>query len=445
VRPRPRSLLALLVLVLSLGLTTGVGSAAELDRSCGVDLGRDLPVVLVHGWNSAPRAWDAAATALQALDGVTTVQFDYEDHHNDWVDTDAIGPSLARTMVCLGRNSAALGGPGKVVAVGHSMGGLAIRCALQENCNGSTVSGVEPYVAQVITVGTPTEGSFWRFGRSAGNVARLAFDQLCEFFAGDLRSGSGDLCAKFLTNDAAVAFDANSAELGALRSGKTHVPVLAIAGKMRLTVGVALGRVNLAHGDAVVDQQSQQAWSTERAEVDCGQIGIGHSVSDFGYALRDRDPNLDVRCWHGSEVTNADVIRIIHDRVARVTVQLPRSEPAPTGLVSFVTPTGNMQCYVNDDPDAPEARCDILEKDWPVPPRPASCNVGGWGDALVVDDDDAHFLCVGDSAYNQNVVPYGTSVRSGSFQCDVAESGVTCQNTSTDHGFTVSRATYSFF
>ena len=119
--------------------------------------------------------------------------------------------------------------------------------------------------------------------------------------------------------------------------------------------------------------------------------------------------------------------------------------PTSTDLVGFVTPSGNLHCYVNGAPSAAEARCDIVERDWPAPPPPTGCTQGGWGNALSVDATGPHFVCAGDSAYNENVVPYGTSVRSGAFQCDVAESGVTCRDASTGRGFSIARGSYRFF
>jgi hypothetical protein len=40
-----------------------------------------------------------------------------------------------------------------------------------------------------------------------------------------------------------------------------------------------------------------------------------------------------------------------------------------TDLVGFTSPSGNVGCYL--DPSA--ARCDISERDWSPPPRPADC------------------------------------------------------------------------
>jgi hypothetical protein len=201
-----------------------------------------------------------------------------------------------------------------------------------------------------------------------------------------------------------------------------HAPPLAETDR-GVGVGSGLDQVRQAYRGVPVSDVESQAGQVLLVEGDASWLGFND---------RDYDGRVD-----GITVSaDADVASGFE-----VCSDVP---PAGTGLVSFVTPTGNISCYVNGDPDAPEARCDILEREWSAPPRPASCQLD-WGGALVVDEDDAHFLCVGDSAYNENVVPYGTSIRSGSLQCDVDENGVTCQNTSTDHGFVISRATFSLF
>lgn len=243
-----------------------------------------------------------------------------------------IGPKLAALVICLGRNSALSGGPGQVVLVGHSMGGLAIRCALQPSCSG--VPGADGYVAQVITVGTPTHGSFLRYGGSVGNVARIGLDVVCESLRGKFgrpppRIGAADqdLCQEFLTNEAAVAFDDGSTELQALRADSTAVPVLAIAGDIELQASVLGKPFTLAHGDGVVDQRSQQSWSTETANADCGQLLVA-DISVFGWQPVAQAAQTDISCWHGSEPSHPDVLRIVRDRVNRVNARLPR--PAAT-------------------------------------------------------------------------------------------------------------------
>ena len=46
------------------------------------------------------------------------------------------------------------------------------------------------------------------------------------------------------------------------------------------------------------------------------------------------------------------------------------SDPeAVTDLVGFTSPSGNVGCFV----DSANVRCDISERDWSPPPRPADC------------------------------------------------------------------------
>lgn len=282
-------LVVLLVLVLVVAFPSGSSAArAEdgLDRSCSTSLAGTLPVVFVHGWRSNRHAWDAAAAKVLSP-SVTTFQFDYEKQNTRWVQDPRIAPALADLVLCLGRNSELSGGPGKVVLVGHSMGGLAIRCALQESC--SEVGGVEAYVAQVITIGTPTHGSFLRYGGTIGNAARMALDVVCETVRSAVRrdatrsaTDQQNLCQALLTNEAAVAFNDTSTELKALRADSTATPVLALAGDIKLDVGLLFAQFTVAHGDAVVDQRSQHSWGDETADVDCGRLVLGATITAFG-------------------------------------------------------------------------------------------------------------------------------------------------------------------
>lgn len=119
--------------------------------------------------------------------------------------------------------------------------------------------------------------------------------------------------------------------------------------------------------------------------------------------------------------------------------------PGPAGFAGFTTPSHNIGCYVDaGDGSGGEARCDIDHADWTPPPKPASCPLA-WGPALVVTAEGAAFGCIGDSARNDDVVPYGTVVTRGAFTCAVEQTGVTCTDLATGHGFAVSRASYRLF
>ena len=114
-------------------------------------------------------------------------------------------------------------------------------------------------------------------------------------------------------------------------------------------------------------------------------------------------------------------------------------------LLSFRSPSGNIGCSLSDDAGSSGARCDIGEHTWSSPPRPADCELD-YGSGLSISDGLADFTCAGDTVLGSgHVLAYKASIRFGAFVCDSDESGVTCSNTSTKHGFFLSRATYRVF
>jgi hypothetical protein len=127
----------------------------------------------------------------------------------------------------------------------------------------------------------------------------------------------------------------------------------------------------------------------------------------------------------------------------------PKTEPpettepdAATDLVGFTSPSGNVGCIA----DSAYVRCDISERDWTPPPRPADCEFDyGQGISLSLGKEAA-FVCAGDTALGGGKpLDYGQSVSVGLMQCDSAESGITCRDTKTGHGFTIAREAYQVF
>ena len=50
------------------------------------------------------------------------------------------------------------------------------------------------------------------------------------------------------------------------------------------------------------------------------------------------------------------------------------------------------------------------------------------------------FVCAGDTAFGPDeVLPYGSSIVAGVLQCDSADSGFTCRDVESGHGFSISR------
>lgn len=122
---------------------------------------KNRPVVLVHGWNSDTGSMQGTEAGLEkrlnggnAKNKMLFLRFGYAPYSAEW-------PSNANVSQCLGdyilAASAAYkagGGDGKVLAVGHSMGGIAIRFA-------SARPGVDKALGGVVTLGTPHAGSPW--------------------------------------------------------------------------------------------------------------------------------------------------------------------------------------------------------------------------------------------------------------------------------------------
>ncbi len=111
-------------------------------------------------------------------------------------------------------------------------------------------------------------------------------------------------------------------------------------------------------------------------------------------------------------------------------------------LVGFSSPSGNIGCYVAED----HVRCDIAERDWPTPPRPADCEFDYGQGIAFGDGDPPGFVCAGDTALHAGApLAFGQSVTAGPMQCISLESGVTCRDNRTGGGFTISRQAYELF
>jgi hypothetical protein len=111
-------------------------------------------------------------------------------------------------------------------------------------------------------------------------------------------------------------------------------------------------------------------------------------------------------------------------------------------LVGFTSPSGNVGCFIAST----TARCDISERDWSPPPRPADCEFDyGQGISLELGGQAA-FICAGDTALGGGEpLAYGKSLSAGALVCDSAESGITCRDTATGHGFSIAREAYRLF
>jgi hypothetical protein len=111
-------------------------------------------------------------------------------------------------------------------------------------------------------------------------------------------------------------------------------------------------------------------------------------------------------------------------------------------LTGFVSPTGNVSCMI----DPSWARCDIIDRDWSPPPRPADCEFDYAHGISLAPDEQAQFVCAGDTAFGpDDVLPYGEAITAGVLRCESAQSGIACRDVQTGHGFSISRELYRLF
>jgi hypothetical protein len=104
--------------------------------------------------------------------------------------------------------------------------------------------------------------------------------------------------------------------------------------------------------------------------------------------------------------------------------------------VWFRTPSDNIGCLMTPT----SAVCDLRERNWEPPPRPADCELD-FGQGVFVDGDRSGLTCAGDTQLvpDAPVLEYGTGWVLGAVRCTSAKDGVTCLNTATSRGFSVSR------
>jgi hypothetical protein len=105
-------------------------------------------------------------------------------------------------------------------------------------------------------------------------------------------------------------------------------------------------------------------------------------------------------------------------------------------LIKFQTPSKNIGCIA----DGTFLRCDIVNRSWNPPEKPADCTLD-YGQGVEIRDGRTQFVCAGDTALDPTapVLPYNQAVRSGDIVCVSTNTHLACRDTVTGHGFSLSK------
>ncbi len=256
---------------------------------------------------------------LEAQPGVAVYAFDYSANSAGWVGSNGSADNLAAAI-----RSIADSVHGPVDIVTHSMGGLALRYALQDD------PGIAALIGEVVTVAAPSQGS---------DIANVAVDiaaairatmstvpvlqnlvlpwigAVCNNqLATDARGGC-DLPPIIRTGIAAlgpagIALRAGSADIAGLPDWPAGLHVHAIAGSAVVTMPLPTGRIAEARlGDGLVAENSALAGASETTVITCrtdlppGTAGIGMVLSGQVAA-----PPFGGACGHDAIFSNLEVV-----------------------------------------------------------------------------------------------------------------------------------------
>ncbi|MDG4669185.1 DUF6636 domain-containing protein [Mycobacterium sp. 236(2023)] len=135
--------------------------------------------------------------------------------------------------------------------------------------------------------------------------------------------------------------------------------------------------------------------------------------------------------------------RWVFAAAAAASVAAPLAPTASADLVGFTSPSGNIGCILADD----LVRCDIAERAWTPPPRPADCpDFTDYGQGITLSPTGpASFVCAGDTTLGSGpALEFGQFQAGGGMSCNSEPSGISCSN-SEGHGFAISREAYQLF
>lgn len=111
-----------------------------------------------------------------------------------------------------------------------------------------------------------------------------------------------------------------------------------------------------------------------------------------------------------------------------------------SSIAAFTSPSGNISCGILDG----NAGCLVFDNSWDVPPPDEYCDAT-WGGSVEVENGPGRLTCVGGLLADGPALPYGYEIEFGPILCRSEESGVTCDNQETGHGFKINRASFNLY
>ncbi len=292
-----RATILLVALAVLFSILVSMPASAQTE-GCLPDVGKRIPVLFVHGFGASQRVWNEGSPSMfEAVDAISkgySTLFDYSQENLRWVDHPNLGPRLVHEINCRAQSSREQGGPGKVVLVTHSMGGLAARYA--------ATNGAADSIGMVITIGTPNLGSVLANSGlgAAYSMCRMAEDgSLLQLPSGVDKAACELLVSAWPQLQAISGLREDSLKLARLGWVPTSIPVFAIAGNVQWRFRTFVGDITAppSNSDLVVATESALQGHTKREVVCSGFIMlplISDASCEHGRLLRDSDVQRQV-------------------------------------------------------------------------------------------------------------------------------------------------------
>jgi pimeloyl-ACP methyl ester carboxylesterase len=255
-------------------------------------VGSAQPVILVHGWTGQPM--QSTRAALERLPSHNRRQFllyDYRGLNTVWPSDPRVAACLAAYVRDVSETHRERGGNGRVYLVAHSMGGIAIRFALDPAFGG--IPELDDRVGGVITIDTPHTGAAWGNSFAAyvlSNVAEIRAGHVPEILRRTVPAPESRAW-KCLAGgpDATFAGCATPPEL------PPSVPLQQLVGEVsvrRTLFGFEAYTMNFG-GDVIVPSESQWGGGSGFRMVSCTATGVD-LAADYWTLIRQDNAAMDV-------------------------------------------------------------------------------------------------------------------------------------------------------